>query len=246
MQLFISPTAGENAVRVARCAAEFIRCNPGSLLCLAAGDTPLPAYACLVDMQAAGEVDLSSVFYVGLDEWMGLGSETRGSCRQVMDAHFYQPAHIPEERRAVWNGHADAEAKCARISAFIEAHGGIGFTVLGLGMNGHVGFNEPGTGLSLGCIRVELDATTRSVSAKYFDTPMPVQWGVSIGAGTLKAARTLVLMADGSRKAPILHRALAQPPTDAVPASLLADHPDLRVFLDEAAAAQLPPEIRRT
>ena len=239
MEIIVKPDAMTLSEAVALRAAEFIKENPGALVCLAAGDTPLEAYRRMIRLQREGKVDLSTAWYVGLDEWVGLGRETRGSCRQVMYDGFYEPAGIPSERVAAWDGLKDAESEIARIEAWIREKGGIAFTVLGIGMNGHIGFNEPGTGLPEGCIRVTLDETTRRVSAKYFDAPLPVEYGVGVGAGELKKAREVLLMASGAHKAPIVARITSGALDPSVPASMLVDHPNLTLMLDEAAAGGL-------
>jgi len=240
MKIFVEPNAGALSEAVAQRAAEFIHENPGALICLAAGDTPLEAYKRMIRLQSEGVVDLSSVYYVGLDEWVGLGRETRGSCLEVMYNGYYEPAGIPEDHIVAWNGlNEDVDGEIARIEAWIRERGGIDFTILGIGMNGHIGFNEPGTGLPEGCIRVTLDETTKRVSAKYFDTPLPVQYGVGVGAGELKKAREILLMASGAHKAEIVSRVAKDAPDVSVPASMLTDHPNITLMLDEAAAGKL-------
>ena len=237
MQIVVKPDATSLSEEVALRAAEYINQNPGALLCLAAGDTPLEAYRRMVGLQAAGRVDLSSVYYVGLDEWVGLGRETRGSCLQVMFDGFYVPAGIPAERIVAFNGLApDMSAEIARVEEWIRVRGGIRFTILGVGMNGHIGFNEPGTGLSECCILVKLDETTVNVSKKYFDSPLPVEYGAGVGAGELKKAEEILLMASGTRKASIIAKAVKNPPDANVPASLLMDHPNILLMLDADAA----------
>ncbi len=240
MKKVILDSIQEQNRRVAGDMAEYIRNHPGALVCLAAGDTPLGAYAELVKLHKAGKVDLNSIYYVGLDEWVGLGYETRGSCMQVMYDTLYGPAGIDEERRVVWNGRCeDPQAEIRRITDFIHSHGHIDFTLLGIGMNGHIGFNEPGTGLPEGAILVDLDETTKSVSKKYFDTPLPVRLGVGVGAGELKKADTIYLMANEARKAQIVARVVNEPATPDVPASMLMDHANLTFYLDKDAAALL-------
>ena len=223
---------------VARTVAAWINANPGRLLCLAAGDTPLASYAELVALQDRGEVDLSSVYYVGLDEWVGLGMEDVGSCRQVMHDAFYAPAGIPDARRRVFDGLADPTAECLAVGEWIEAHGGIGLTVLGVGMNGHVGFNEPGPVPEGLCRVVELDETTRTVSAKYFDRPQPVHLCVTVNLPTLAAAERIVLMLSGERKRKIFARLGrdADGKDQNFPASLLMDHTGLVLFSDRETA----------
>ncbi len=240
MKVIKERNAAALAQSVAGAIAEYINEHPGALLCFAAGETPLASFQALIGLQRQGKVDLGSVYYVGLDEWWGLGRETRGSCVQVMFDGFYDPAGIPKNHIEVFDGLApDADAELRRIEAWIALRGGIGFTLLGIGMNGHVGFNEPGTGLPMGCIKVELDDTTKSVSKKYFDSPLPVEYGIGVGAGELKKADVLFLMADSARKAEIVKKTVVDAPTADVPSSLMTDHPHSRIYLDDAAAVLL-------
>jgi 6-phosphogluconolactonase/glucosamine-6-phosphate isomerase/deaminase len=239
VRISVSADAATLCEAVAQAAAAWIRAHPGALVCLAAGDTPLPAYARLVELQREGRVDLSSVFYVGLDEWVGLGYDDRGSCLQVMTDAFYAPAGIPPARRRVFDGLADPATECRAVDHWISDHGGIGFTLLGIGMNGHIGFNEPGAPDQDGCILVDLDATTRAVSIKYFGTARPVRQGVSVSARTLARAGTVFLMASGAKKAPIVAKVLAGAPHEEVPAARLVGHPGLQFFLDKDAAGSV-------
>lgn len=243
MKTVILSTIEEQNLRVAKDIAAYINSNPGTLLCLAAGDTPLGAYHELVKLQDAGKVNLNSVYYVGLDEWVGLGKETRGSCIQVMYDAFFGPAHIESERYTMWNGLCEnPNDEIKRMNAYIASHDHINFTLLGVGMNGHIGFNEPGSGLPEGGIHIALDDTTKSVSVKYFDSVLPVQYGLGVGAGTLKKADVVYLMANETRKADIIAKAVSDPLNVEVPASMLMDHPDLTLYLDRDAAAGLVPE----
>lgn len=215
--------------------AAYINAHPGTLLCLAAGDTPLRTMAKLIALQNAGKTDLSSVYYIGLDEWKGIGYETPGSCAQVMEDHFYGPAGIPKERIRIWDGKAaDSGAECQRMEQWLAERGGIGLTLLGVGMNGHIGFNEPGSPEDALTLRTALDATTLRVGPKYFGgAPCPTE-GISIGLAALMRARTVLLMATGIHKTLIIRRALMEQPTPQVPASLLRRRKQLCVYLDEA------------
>ena len=239
MQTIITSDYAELSREAARLVAAFIRENPGALLCLAAGDTPLGAFAELINMQAAGEVDLSSVFYAGLDEWVGLGPLDKGSCRQVMSDNFYAPAKIQPERVHVFNGLADPAAECAAMNAWLAERGGIGLTLLGVGMNGHIGFNEPNAPRTHGAFIVPLDEVTQTVGIKYFDKPQSITTGITIGLETLRAARHVLVMASGAKKSAIIHRAFHAPASPDCPASLLQGHPDLTLLLDKDTAGEL-------
>ena len=234
------PTEAKTAFAAANEVAEFIRNNRDALVCLAAGDTMLPVFQGLLKLQRGNMVDLSDVYYVGLDEWVGLDRKTKGSCEQVMFDEYYTPAGIPNDRICVWNGTCEnVQAERARIESWISSHDGIDLTVLGIGMNGHIGFNEPHSGLQEGTVLVTLDAVTRAVSSKYFDKECAVEYGVTIGALELKKAQKLILIATGIRKAEIVKKTLNDGIDTAVPASLMMDHLDVTFFADEAALTHM-------
>ena len=240
MEIRILSDITETAEAAAEDAAGFIRENPGVLICFAAGDTTLPVFKALIQMQKENKLDLSTVYYAGLDEWVGLDRETKGSCAQVMFDEFFDPARIPEKRICMWNGMCDdIDIERHRLENWISSHGGIAMTMLGIGMNGHIGFNEPFTGLSEGTVYVPLDATTKKVSVKYFNEARSVAYGISIGAGELKKARKVILIATGPGKAEIVKKTVINGQDEAVPASLMTDHPDITLFLDKASAVLL-------
>jgi len=211
MRIAIAEDYDELSEMAAHATAEYINNNPETLICLAAGDTPLGMLEILVDMHRHKEVDLSTVYYAGLDEWVGLGPEDIGSCAKVMSDAFYNPAGIPKDRIHVFDGlDKDIDKQCRSMEAWISHHGGIGFTLLGIGMNGHIGFNEPGTPDTKGCFSVKLDNTTKTVSAKYFGKSRPVSTGMTIGWRTLLDAQTGIIMASGELKAPIVKAAVEE------------------------------------
>lgn len=236
MKLLIGRSDKDFAEIGAQYIAKFIRGNPQSLLCLAAGDTPLGMYKRLVELQHQGEVDLNSVYYVGLDEWVGIGYETKGSCMQVMMDGFYGPAQIRPENMRVFNGLAEnMEEECAQVEQWVADHGGIGMTLLGIGMNGHVGFNEPYTDPQKSIVLHDLDNVTEQVGKKYFDGKSCPTQGVTIGIRLLSGAKQVCLVASGAKKAPILRKSLMEDPTVAVPASLMQLHEQLTVIMDQEA-----------
>jgi len=240
MEIKVALDHEELSLMAAEKAADYIRNNPNTLVCLAAGDTPLDMLRELVSMQSRGEVDLSSAWYAQLDEWIGLGANDKGSCIKVMTDTFFAPANIPKDRAMFFDGlDTDMEYQCRKMECWIKAHGGIGFTLLGVGMNGHIGFNEPGTPDMPGCIIVPLDDTTKSVSQKYFGKELPVTTGITIGWRTLLEARTVVLMVSSTKKASIVREALEGHVTIDIPASVFQRHKNVTVMLDEAASALL-------
>lgn len=240
MNLVVTENYEEMSAAAAERIAQYLNRHPGALLCFAAGDTPLGTFQKLIELQKQGRVNLSSAFYVGLDEWAGLGREVKGSCFQVMYDSFYDPAGIQPDHVEVFHGDsADMEKECDRINSWITARGGIDLVLLGVGMNGHVGFNEPGGPDCEGCFPVPLDEVTKKVSVKYFGQELPVTYGLTIGWKTLKKSKRVFVLANGMKKAPVMKRAFCEPASADFPVSLFQDHRDLTVILDEQASSQL-------
>lgn len=234
-------TYREMSRQAAGCVAELLREKPEALLCFAAGTTPMGLFEELIQMQARAEVDMTRAWFAGLDEWVGLGPADAGSCIQVMFDSFYTPAGIPRDHIHVFDGMAaDMTRECRVMEKWIADHGGIELTVLGIGMNGHIGFNEPGVPETRGCVVVDLDEVTKAISVKYFGKQIPVHQGVSIGMDLLSSAPEVILLADGVKKAPIVAATLSGPVTCRVPSSLLQKHPRAVLLTDADAAGLLP------
>ncbi len=240
MQLFIEEDYEAMSKKAAECIACFINQNPGALLCLAGGNTPLGVFEHLIQMQQDGKVELNSVYYAELDEWVGLGYEEVGSCKQLLADNFYNKAQIQWERVHYFDGLAtDMEAECRLMERWLADHGGLGLTLLGIGMNGHIGFNEPNGSDARGCFTVQLDEITKEVSAKYFNKVLPVETGITIGWKELYSSKEVIFIANGKQKAPIIQKSLYEAPTATVPASLFQTHPSLTVVLDQEAACKV-------
>ena len=223
---------------VAKKAASYIK--KGGLMCFAAGDTPMGMLRELIKMQKRGEVNLSAAHYISLDEWIGLGPDDEGSCIKIMNENFYRPAGIPPEQIWLFDGlNPDTDKQCREAEKIIESHSGISFALLGIGMNGHIGFNEPGTPETPGCFTVDLDDTTKSVSEKYFGKALPVTRGITIGWKELLNSKSAVLMASGIEKAAIIKAAVKGTVSMDVPASFFQKHRDITVMLDTNAASML-------
>lgn len=240
MNTIISENYTGMSMEAANVAAEYINSHPGALICFAAGATPMGMLEELIKMQESKAVDLSSAYYAELDEWIGLGYNDKGSCCQVMLDVFYTPAGIPEDRFHLFDGlDRNTDRQCKLMEDWIKSFGGIGLTVLGIGMNGHIGFNEPNPPDVNGCYAMPLDNITKAVSVKYFDRQQPVEYGITIGWRMLKDAEKVILIADGEKKKQIVKTSLSGPIDPSVPASLMQDHPALTVIVDRGAGSQL-------
>ena len=236
MKLLIGQDFSEFSAIGAKYIADFIGANPERLLCLAAGDTPLGIYKDLVEAQKSGEVNLNSMYYVGLDEWVGIGYETKGSCAQVMQDTFYGPAGIDPGRIRVFDGLcSDLENECNEVDVWIEEKGKIALTLLGIGMNGHIGFNEPNADPGKETLVIKLDNVTAEVGKKYFGGADCPGLGITVGVKRLLEADEVVLTAVGAKKGEILKKSIVDKPTAAVPSSLTQNHRGLTVITDKEA-----------
>jgi glucosamine-6-phosphate deaminase len=230
--------AGAVASRVARALAE----HPGIVLGLPTGRTPLPTYAALRRLHAAGQADFSSATTFNLDEFAGVGRSHPGSFRAFMEAHLFSGINLDPARIHFLDGTAqDLDAECDRYEAEIDAAGGIGLLLLGIGANGHIGFNEPADELVARTHRVRLaDSTTRDNAALFGGEQSRVpREALSMGMGTILKAGALVLIATGERKARCIERAINGRLTPRLPASFLQLHRSVELYLDRPAASLL-------
>lgn len=226
--------------RVAADLAGAIAARPDLRVCLPAGSTPVPFYERLPAALVAHGADASRVTVVLLDEYLGLPPGHPARCdatlrRLLLDRLVPTPAFIPF---AVDDAAGVPGAACRAMDAAIEAAGGLDLAILGLGANGHVGMNEPGTPAGAPTRPVDLAPSTIEAARGYGADPPPTR-GVTLGLGPLLAAREVWLLARGGSKAAILARAVDGPATERCPASLLRIHPRLRVIADEPAVSDL-------
>ena len=218
--------------------ATLINQKPDALLCLASGDTPIETYRRFVALSLAGRVDVSRCTFVGLDEWVGFGPDDAGSCSYYVYRDLFRPLGLRSEQVHTFNAKAaDLAAECARIDALIDSRGGLDLLLVGMGMNGHVALNEPGTPFTNGCHVVELAESTKTVGQKYFDQETVLTQGITLGLRHLTGARDVILLVSGAKKAPMLKTALTGPVTEQVPASIVQTQPNARVWVDEGAGS---------
>jgi glucosamine-6-phosphate deaminase len=215
--------------------------NPALVLGLPTGRTPLALYRELAALHAQG-ADFSSVTTFNLDEFLGVPPSHPGSYRSFMEQHLFSHVNIPTDRHNFLDGAApDPERECARYDSAIAEAGGIDIQVLGIGTNGHIGFNEPAPGLQARTHRVVLKPETRRSNAALFggDASRVPAEALSMGMASILAARALVLLATGTFKAKCVERVVNGPVTTELPASFLQLHPHVDIMLDEAAAGEL-------
>lgn len=205
--------------------------KPNSVLGLATGSTPIGAYKQLVEWYKKGDIDFSNVTTVNLDEYCGLATENDQSYRYFMNHNLFQYINININNTNVPNGLAkDYNVECIRYDNLIGDLGGIDLQLLGIGHNGHIGFNEPDVSFEKTTHIVDLDETTIKANARFFDTIEEVpQKAITMGIKSIMQAKKVLLIANGPDKKEIVEKALHGPVTPDVPASILQFHPDLTV-----------------
>jgi glucosamine-6-phosphate deaminase len=247
VKIIIAADAGAVAITAANVVSDVVRSASNPVLGLATGSSPLGLYAELAARVADG-VDASEVTAFALDEYVGLDPADPRSYAHVIRTSVTEPLHLDPARVHVPRGTGgDLDAGCADYEDAIVGAGGIDLQVLGIGRNGHLGFNEPGSSFTSRTRVAALADSTRRDNARFFDDPADVPTRcVTQGLATIMAARTTLLIATGAAKADAVARAVDGPMTTACPASILRHHRDAVVILDEAAATGLAGQSRGT
>ena len=226
------------ARRAAQRYVELLRAKPDAVLGGATGSTPLGLYAELVRLNKAGEISFAGARTFNLDEYVGLDGSHDQSYRYFMNHNLFEQIDIDIANTRVPDGINTAAA--AAYDGEIKAAGGIDLQLLGIGLDGHIGFNEPGTPWDSVTHVVELEESTRVANSRFFASlgEVPTH-AVTMGIKTVMNARSIILMAIGANKADIIAQSVNGPVTTDVPASILQLHPFVEVYLDPAAAAKL-------
>lgn len=215
--------------------------KPDCVLGLATGSTPIGTYEQLIDWYKKGDLDFSRVTSVNLDEYKGLTPDNDQSYRYFMDHHFFNHINIDKSRTFVPDGREpDSEKACAMYNQIIRDVGGIDLQLLGLGHNGHIGFNEPGEAFEKETHCVNLSERTIEANKRFFEREEDVpRQAYTMGIKTIMQARKILLVVSGEDKAEIVKRAFEGPVTPAVPASILQLHNDVTIVADLAALSLL-------
>lgn len=211
------------------------------VLGLATGSTPIGIYKQLIDWYGKGDLDFSEVKTVNLDEYKGLSPDNIQSYQYFMKKNLFEHVNITMENTYLPNGLAeDNDMECTRFNNIIEQLGGIDMQLLGLGHNGHIGFNEPGEAFEKGTHCVALTQSTIEANSRLFDEGEVIpRFAYTMGIKSIMLAKKILLVVSGADKADILKVALTGPVTPAVPASILQLHNDLTIVADEAALSKM-------
>jgi len=223
--------------RAAQVIAAELLMKPDMVLGLATGSSPIGIYEQLVKWYKEGKIDFSQVTSVNLDEYKGLSPENNQSYRYFMNHHLFNHVNINIERTHVPNGlELDSEKACREYDELLEKLGGIDLQVLGIGPNGHIGFNEPDKEFCKGTHCVQLAESTIMANARFFKSPEEVPTeAYSMGIKDIMYARKIIVIATGEQKAQALHDTICGPITPYVPGSILQLHKQVAIFADEAA-----------
>ncbi len=214
-----------------------VQTKPACVLGLATGSTPLPLYRELIQREKDGKIDFSKVRSANLDEYKGLAPDHPQSYRYFMQSNLFDHISIQPENTIVPDGLAtDVQAMCQAYEEQIEKWGGVDLQLLGIGHDGHIGFNEPTDHFPAMTHEHALEEMTRQANKRFFDSIDEVPAAAfTMGVGTVMAARKIVMIATGADKRDIIRRSFWGPVTPEVPASILQFHPDVTLICDEAA-----------
>lgn len=211
--------------------------TPDCVLGLATGSTPIGTYEHLVKKYQSGDLDFSNVRSINLDEYKGLSGDHDQSYRYFMDTHFFNHVNIDKANTFVPNGLAkDSDTACAEYNALIESFHGADLQLLGIGGNGHIGFNEPFDEFKKGVHCVKLAESTIKANARFFEGEEDVpKYAYTMGIGNIMSAKTILLLASGTAKAQAVYDSFFGGITPKVPGSILQLHPDVIIIADQDA-----------
>ena len=237
MKVIVTKNYEEMCQKAARIIAAQITLKEDSVLGLATGSTPVGIYQELVKKYEDGRLDFSEIVTVNLDEYVGLAPENDQSYRWFMNYHLFDHINIPKQYTYVPKGLSDdLEDECDNYELLIQQLGGVDLQLLGLGANGHIGFNEPSSAFAAETHVCALSDSTIEANSRFFASKEEVPTSaITMGIGTIMQAKKILLVANGENKAKAIQQMLFGPVTPQCPASILRFHQDVTVIVDEAA-----------
>lgn len=240
MKVTVLKTAEEIGVAVAKIFTDEVKANPDCILGLATGASPIPTYNNIIKTHKEEGISFKGVKTYNLDEYCDLPKADKNSYYTFMHEQLFNGLDILEENVHFLDGNAtDTDAECRRYDNEINEAGGIDIQLLGIGNNAHIGFNEPADSFTDGSFKVKLTDSTIEANKIYFDeNPMP-HYALTMGVNQIMSAKKIVLIATGPKKAEAIRNMIKGEVTPQVPASILQNHNDVEIFLDEAAASLL-------
>ncbi|MCL2378713.1 MAG: glucosamine-6-phosphate deaminase [Defluviitaleaceae bacterium] len=238
-KLYVEKDYHAMSQKAAEIFAAAVNREPKGAYGFATGSTPVGMYEALINMQNSGKVNLSSITAFNLDEYYPISPDDPQSYSFFMRKNLFDAVNLPRENTNIPDGQAkDPIAECAAFEEKIAKAGGINMQILGIGNNGHIGFNEPDAGLMATTFHTPLAEATITANARYFKSPEDVpRHALTMGIHTIMMAREIILLASGEGKAEILKKALTGPISTSVPASMLQLHRNVVIVADQPAAS---------
>jgi glucosamine-6-phosphate deaminase len=230
----------ELSIKTAQRIASIILAKPDALLCFPAGETSIGTFNHLIELNRERRISFKQCKIVGLDEWTNLGGMKGENCFSFLKRHLFDHIDFSTDNLCFFDGESsDLEMECNKTDAFIEKYGPIDMMLLGVGMNGHLGLNEPGTSFDLYSHIVQLDEVTKNVGKKYFSGEVHLSGGISLGVKYIMEARTVILQLNGEKKAEIVKSLIECDVSTDFPASVLKSHDNAFLLMDKQASKYL-------
>ncbi|PWT96471.1 MAG: glucosamine-6-phosphate deaminase [Bacteroidetes bacterium] len=239
MKVFVSDSYDEMSKVAAEKAVELLFRIANPLVCIASGDTPTGMYRNFVKMKNSSDSNIANWNFIALDEWVGMNQNDEGSCGNYLFRTLLEPMNKNKDEYTMFDGKAqDLQNECTRVLSFISKKGGkIDLAILGLGVNGHLGLNEPGTSDHHLAHVSQLSDSTKSVGQKYFSSGKELTQGITLGLATLMNAKTVFLIVNGAHKKAILNEVINGEISKQIPGTILQKHPNCFIFTDRSAAS---------
>ena len=220
--------------------AAVISNKPDALLCFPAGETSVGTFRYLIELNKTGKLSFKSCKIVGLDEWANIGAMKSENCFSFLKKHLFDHIDYSERNLCFFDGESqNLKQECIKTDNFIKKHGPIDMILLGVGMNGHLGLNEPGTSFNLYSHIVNLDETTKIIGQKYFSGKVVLTAGISLGIQYIMESKTVILQMNGVKKAEVARKLVDSEISPSFPASAVKAHGNSYLLLDKEAAKYL-------
>ncbi len=240
MNINISKTYEEMSRQAANDLLDFLSSVQDPLLCTASGDSPKGLYQELQKRVHEKGIDVSDWKFLSLDEWSGMNENDEGSCRFHLNNDLFDPLNVDKNQITFFDGKAQKpQEECERIEKFILENRGIDISVIGLGLNGHVGMNEPGTSATSRTHVSEIHPVTQQAGQKYFIKERNLTHGLTLGIQNLMESKFVMLLVSGKKKAEMVKKVVEEEITNEIPASFLRNHPNFYLYLDLDASSNL-------
>lgn len=214
-----------------------VKSKPDAVICLASGDTPRRTCEIVAERGIRERIDFSKFTFIGLDEWVGMPKNNAGSCYYFFETLLIKPLQLSSSQVHLFDALSkNLDDECKKMDKTISEKAGIDLMVVGIGMNGHIGFNEPGVSFDNYSHVINLDETTITVGQKYFKDAVILKQGITLGLQHLMNSKKAIVIANGNKKAAVIKQAVNGPVSSLFPASIIQEHENGYVMIDEDAA----------